>query len=74
MKRDLRRYTRQTNVRLIVGFLIILLLVGDGLIWAFWGKGAAITGLLCIAGGLFPIGLIASLFVLMDWVVKKLNE
>ena len=72
--RDLRKYSRQTNIRLIVGALLVLFIVGDGLIYAFYGLGAALTGLLCLVGGLVPIILILLFFVLLDWVVKRANR
>lgn len=69
--RDLRRYARDTNTRLIAGALLLLFIVGDGLIYWFYGLGAAITGFLCLLGGLLPIGLILLFFALLDWVVKR---
>lgn len=72
--RDLRKYAQQTNVRLIVGALLVLFLIGDGLIYLFYGLGAALTGLLCLAGGLLPIFLIYLFFLLLDWVVKRANR
>ena len=58
MSRDLRKYMKDTNVRLIVGALIWLFVVGDGLIWLIYGFGAAVMGLLCMLGAFVPIGLI----------------
>ncbi len=72
--RDLRKYARQTNTRLIFGALLVLFIVGDGLIYFFYGAGAAITGLLCLAGGLVPIVLIYLFLLLLDWVVKRANR
>lgn len=72
--RDLRAYARQTNVRLIVGAFVLLFIVGDGLIYAIYGQGAAVMGLLCLAAGLFPIILIMLFFAVMDWVVKRANR
>ena len=74
MKRDLREFAKKTNIRLIGGFLLLLFLVGDGLIFLFYGPGAAVTGLLCIVGGLFPVALIASLLYIMDKIVERANE
>ena len=51
MSRDLRQYARQTNFRLIVGFILLLFIVGDGLIYLFYGQGAALMGLICLLGG-----------------------
>ena len=74
MKRDLRKYAQSTNLRLILGFLFILMLVGDGLVYFLYGPGAAITGLLCILGGLAPVLLIIVLMLVLDWIVKRANE
>ena len=72
--RDLRKYARQTNIRLIIGAVLVLFIVGDGLIYIIYGPGAALTGLLCLAGGLAPIALIFLFFLLLDWVVKRANR
>jgi hypothetical protein len=74
MSRDLRRYARQTNVRVFVGFLLILLFIGEGLIYAFYGAAAAVSGLLCILAGLFPLLLIWGFLNLLDWIAKRANE
>jgi len=74
MSRDLRKYARSTNIRLVVGFIVLLLLVGDGLIYFIYGPQAAISGLLCIGAGLVPVLLIFGLFLILDWIVKKANE
>jgi len=72
--RDLRKYARNTNSRLVFGFIFLLFLVGDGLIYLFYGRGAALTGLICIMGGFVPILLIIGLFAVMDIVIKNANE
>ena len=74
MSRDLRRYMKDTNVRLIAGALIGLFVVGDGLIWLIYGPGAALMGLLCMLGAFVPIGLILLLLNLSDWIVKRANR
>lgn len=74
MSRDLRKYMKDTNVRLIVGALIALFVVGDGLIWLIYGFGAAVMGLLCMLGAFIPIGLIFLLLNLSDWIVKRANR
>ena len=72
--RDLRRYARNTNFRLAAGFFLLLLLVGDGLIYLIYGPGAAVSGLLCIFAGLVPLVLIALGLLLMEYIVKKAND
>jgi hypothetical protein len=74
MTRDLRKYARQTNVRLGVGALLLLFIVGDGLIYLFYGKAPALFGLLCILAGLTPVLLVFLVILLMDWMRKKLDH
>ncbi len=74
MTRDLRHYARQTNVRLLAGFILLLFIVGDGLIYLFLGRGAALMGLVCILDGLFPILLILAALWIIDWVAKKNSQ
>jgi hypothetical protein len=74
MSHNSRTYGRQTTIRLIVGGLVLLFIVGDGLIYILYGSSAAITGLLCIGGGLIPIGLVALAVWLIDWVAKRANR
>lgn len=72
--RDLRKYARQTNVRLIFGALIVLFIVGDGLIYVIYGPGAALTGVLCLGAGLTPVILIILFFELMEWIVRHAHR
>ena len=73
MNRDLRQYARQTNLRLLVGFILLLFIVGDGLIFLFYGRGAAAMGFICLLGSIAPIVLILAALWTIDWVVKKNN-
>ncbi|MCD4801932.1 MAG: hypothetical protein K8R16_03220 [Anaerolineales bacterium] len=68
MSRDLRKYTKQTETRLIIGFLVLVFLVGDGLIFYFYGTGAGLMGLTCMVGMLIPVLLV----VLFLWIAEKL--
>jgi hypothetical protein len=74
MKRDLRSYARQTNIRLILGALIIILVVGEGLIYWIYGPAAAVTGLICIGAGLLPVFAIVLIFSGIDWIIKRANR
>lgn len=74
MKRDLRAYSRQTSFRLVVGFLVLVFLVGDGLIYLFWGREPAIMGLICLVLGLTPAILVWLLLSLIGWLVQKERE
>lgn len=74
MSRDLRKYTSQTNVQLIIGALLLLFIVGIGLIAWIYGIGAAAMGFLCLLGAMLPIGLIAFLLFGLDVIVKRINK
>ncbi len=74
MTRDLRKYARQTNVRLVAGALLLLFIVGDGLIYFIYGKGAALFGLLCILTGMVPIVLTACVLLLVEWARKRMDH
>ncbi len=74
MSRDLRKYTQQTNFRLIIGALLILFIVGVGLIYVIYGSGAALMGLLCLLAGLTPIVLIVLSLAVLDWIQKRANR
>lgn len=74
MSRDLRSYMKGTNVRLIVGAVALLFIVGGGLIWLVYGFGAAVMGLMCMLGAFVPIGLILLFLNLSDWIVKRANR
>ena len=69
-KRDLRRYARSTQFRLIFGGLLILLIVGNGLIRWIYGPSALFTSLLCSVAGLAPVVLI----ILMLWIMERIVE
>lgn len=74
MTRDLRKYARQTNVRLGVGAVLILLIVGVGLIYFIYGPSAAVTGLLCLLASLSPIVLIILSLAILDWIHQRANR
>jgi hypothetical protein len=74
MSRDLRKYARSTTTRLIVGALVLLFIVGDGLIALIYGRQAAVFALLCTGAGLLPLVLIGGLLWLMGRVAKRLGD
>lgn len=74
MTRDLRKYAKQTNVRIGVGAFLLLLIVGTGLIYLVYGPGAAVGGLLCLGAAAIPIVLIFIALELMDWIQKRANR
>lgn len=74
MTRDLRKYAKQTNVRIGIGALLLLFVAGIGLIWIIYGAGAALMGFLCLLGAFVPIGLIFLSLQLLDWIQKRANR
>ena len=73
MSRDLRKYAKQTNIRLIIGFLLVLFIFGDGMIYIVYGQGAAIMGLICLLAGLAPIILIIFALWIIEWIAHRNN-
>jgi len=74
MARDLRKYASQTKYRLIIYFLVILFVVGLGLIWWLYGRGAAGMGLLCLVGMALPVVLVILIMLILNTVVKHINR
>ncbi len=74
MGNDLRKYTQDTNVRLVVGALLMLFIVGTGLIYLVYGAGAAMMGLFCLLGAFVPIGLIFLALYILDWITKRASR
>jgi hypothetical protein len=74
LSKDLRKYARDTNVRLAAGAFVLLFIVGIGLIWAIYGQGAAGMGLVCLLAALGPVLLIFAIFLVMDWIVKRARD
>jgi len=74
MSRDLRRWNRQTTIRLIAGGLILLFIVGVGLIFLIYGPTSAISSILCLAAGMVPVGLIILILWVLDWIVKRADR
>ena len=71
MSRDLRKYARQTNIRLFAGGLLILFTVGLGLIYQFYGQEAAFLGLACLLIGLSPLLLIWLGLLAIEWIARR---
>lgn len=59
----------QTQIQLILGGILVLVVVGGGLIWLLYGQTAAITAVSCL---LVVAGLIGVLWLILrlieDWV------
>lgn len=74
MSRDIRQYAQQTNIRLGIGFISLLIVVGIGLIYIFYGQYAALMGMACLAIGLLPLLLISLSLWLISEIVRKNQE
>ncbi len=70
-QRDLRTYARNTTIQLFVGGILLLLIVGNALIWWLYGSSAVRTSLLCMLVFAVPVFLIFSGLALIDWIVKR---
>lgn len=69
--RDLRRYAKQTNIRLALGAFLLLFVVGVGLIWAIYGPSAAGMAFTCLLAALLPVVLLLFFFLVIDWILKR---
>jgi len=72
--RDLRKYDRQTQNRLLIGLLILVSTLGLGLIYMLYGPEAAGLGVLCLLGILLPIGAVTGILILIERFVKKHDQ
>lgn len=70
----MRNFRSQTDLRLLAGFLIILLVVGDGLIYWLYGRGAATLGLFCLLAGVAPIGLLWLILRAIEWLGRRTGQ
>ncbi len=70
MSKDLRKYARDTNVRLAVGAIILLFVVGVGLVWAIYGKGAGGLAFTCLLAAAAPVLMIVFVFFAIDWILR----
>lgn len=74
MSRDLRKYAGQTNVRFVIGGILLFFIVGIGLIYAFYDSQAALVGLLCMVLGLAPLILIWLALWLVAWITRRASQ
>lgn len=72
-ERNLLSYATQTRLRSIFWFTGILIFVGLGLVWYFYGFQAALFGLLCILGFTIPILLITIALFGLDFFLKHID-
>ena len=71
--RDLREYSRQTNVRLALGAFILLFVIGVGLVWLIYGVSAAGMAFTCLLAALFPVILILLFLLAIEWILKRVQ-
>ncbi len=69
--RDLRRYARNTTIQLFAGGMLLLVVVGNALIWWLYGPNAVITSLLCMLVFAVPILLAFGGLGVIDFIVKR---
>lgn len=70
-QRDLRSYARSTTARLIVGGLVLVFLIGDGLVYLVYGSQAAVTAVICTGLGLAPVALIWIFLLALEWLARR---
>lgn len=68
--RDLRKFARQTQNRLVIGLFLLVATVGIILIYFLYGKSAALFGLLCLGGVVLLILIIIGFLTLMEILAK----
>ena len=68
---DPRRHWHQTQIRLLVGGLALVAVVGGGLVWLIYGRTAAVTAWLCLLGGVAVMGLLWLVLALLELWVKE---
>ncbi|MDF1500716.1 MAG: hypothetical protein P1P76_09625 [Anaerolineales bacterium] len=69
--RDLRKYARNTTIQLFAGGILLVLVVGNLLIWWLYGPGAVRMSLLCMLVFVVPVLLAFGGLAVMDWIVKR---
>lgn len=68
--RDLRKFARQTQNRLVIGLFLLVATVGIALIYFLYGSSAALLGLLCLAGVILPILLIIGILTIIEKIAN----
>lgn len=68
---DPGRHRQQTQTRLVIAGLMILVGIGGGLVWLIYGRSAAITAVLCLMVVVGVIGLLWLILSLLELWVKE---
>jgi len=74
LSRDLHKYREITNRRLLIGFFLLALGVGDGLIYLLYGSRAAMSGLLCFFTAMLPVGLVIGVLWVFQMVAERTRD
>jgi len=72
-ERDLRNYARATTRRLVVGVIIIVFVIGDGLIFLIYGQNAGQMALICTGLGLAPLVLVGIILWFLGWFARSVS-
>jgi hypothetical protein len=68
----MRRFQRQTELRLVVAVVVFLTIVGNGLVWLFMGQEIAMSSIMCSVGGALLFGGLYGLMALLErWSEKR---
>ena len=68
---DPRRHWNQTQIRLILGGLAVLVVIGGGLVWLLYGSAAATTAVACLLGFAAVLGLLWLILGLLERWAKR---
>ena len=68
---DPRRHMQQTQGRLIIAGLALLIIVGGGLVWLLYGGQVAVTAVSCL---LVAVGLVGLLWLILALLEKWARE
>jgi high-affinity Fe2+/Pb2+ permease len=71
---DPRRHRQTTETRLIMGGFLVLLVIGVGLVWAFYGGGSALAAATCLLVGAGLFGLLWGILTLLGWWANRRDD
>jgi hypothetical protein len=71
---DLRKHSRQTRRRLILGGLGLIFVVGLALIALTYGTPAAACGFSFFLIALLPVGLILLIMAILQWLADRVGK
>ena len=72
-ERDLRKYARATTIRLVVGVILIVFVIGDGLIFLIYGQDAGQMALISTGLGLAPLVLVGIMLWFLGWFARSVS-